>query len=109
VILAPALASAQAPKAGPQQVDPAAPEIALDEATTLKAAALEARLQAVLANIALLQRQFQDFQQEGTKILEERKRLIEDAGKRGRVDVRDVMEWVFDSKGQRYVKGKRTP
>jgi len=41
-----------------------AEEIKLDESTTLKAAALEARMSAVLANFALLQRQAQDLQQE---------------------------------------------
>jgi len=37
-------------------------EIKLDESTMLKAAALEARISAVLATFALLQRQAQDLQ-----------------------------------------------
>ena len=84
-----------------------ADEIKLDESTTLKAAALEARMSAVLANFALLQRQAQDLQQEMTKMLEERKTLIQDAGKKVTVDVKDPNEWAFDNKGQRYLKVRR--
>ncbi len=82
-------------------------EIKLDESTTLKAAALEARIAAVLANFALLQRQAQDLQQEMTKMLEERKTLIQDAGKKVTVDVKDPNEWAFDNTGQRYLKVRR--
>ena len=85
----------------------AAAEIKLDEPTTLKAAAMEARMAAVVANYALLQRHAQDFQQEMAKILEERKKLIEDAGRRINVEVGDTNEWAFDNKGQRYVHTRR--
>jgi hypothetical protein len=105
----PAVASAQAPRTTPaQQPEPAVPEIKLDEATTLRAAALEARMSALLANFALLQRQAQDMQQEMTKMLEERKKLIEDAGKKAKVDIKEPMEWAFDNKGQRYVRVRKT-
>jgi vancomycin resistance protein YoaR len=101
---APAAPSAPAPAPGD-----AGPEIKLDETTTLRAAALEARMSAVLANFALLQRQAQDLQQEMTKMLEERKKLIEDAGKKANVEVKDPNEWAFDNKGQRYVNARRVP
>ena len=93
----------------PAQAQPAADtaEIKLDESTTLKAAALEARISAVLANFALLQRQAQDLQQEMTKMLEERGTLIQDAGKKATVDVKDPNEWAFDNTGQRYLKVRR--
>ena len=77
-------------------------EIKLDEATTLKAAALEARASALLANLALAQRQFQDMQQELQKVLEERKALIQEAAKRANVEVKEPLEWALDNKGQRY-------
>jgi len=106
------LAQRQQPAQQPAQRQPAQPsadgaEIKLDESTTLKAAALEARISAVLANFALLQRQAQDLQQEMAKMLEERKALIQDAGKKATVDVKDPNEWAFDNKGQRYVKVRR--
>jgi hypothetical protein len=85
------------------------PEIKLDESTTLRAAALEARISAVLANFALLQRQAQDLQQEMAKLLDERKTLITDAGKKVTVEVKDSNEWAFDNKGQRYLKVRRNP
>jgi hypothetical protein len=98
-------------KTGAQPARPAAeaPEIKLDEQTTLKATALEARMAAVVANFALLQRQAQDMQQELKQILEDRKKLIEDAAKKNRIDVGDPNEWMFENKGQRYVKIRRTP
>jgi hypothetical protein len=77
-------------------------EIKLDESTTLKAAALEARASALLANLALAQRQFQDMQQELQKILDERKVLIQDAAKKANVEVKEPLEWALDNKGQRY-------
>ena len=80
-----------------------APEIKLDETTSLKAAALEARISALLANFALLQRQAQDIQQEMTKMLEDRKALIEGAARKANVEVKNPNEWAFDNKGQRYV------
>ena len=82
-------------------------EIKLDESTALKADAVESRVSAVLANLALLQRQWQDLQQEGGRLVEERKKLIEDAGRKANVEVKDTSEWVFDSKGNRYVHGRR--
>ena len=85
------------------------PEIKLDEQTTLKATALEARMAAVVSNFALLQRQAQDMQQELKQILEDRKKLIEDAAKKSRTEVGDANEWMFDNKGQRYVKIKKAP
>jgi hypothetical protein len=85
------------------------PEIKLDEPTTLKATALEARMAALVANFALLQRQAQDMQQEMKQILEDRKKLIEEAAKKGRVEVGDPNEWMFENKNQRYVKFKRLP
>jgi len=91
----------------PAQPSADAAEIKLDESTTLRAAALEARISAVVANFALLQRQAQDLQQEMTKMLEERKTLIQDAGKKVTVDVKDPNEWAFDNKGQRYLKVRR--
>ena len=119
LLIVPAMVLAQRPQPAPAQpapqparpATPAAdsPEIKLDESTTLKAAALEARISAVLANFALLQRQAQDLQQEMTKMLEERKTLIQDAGKKATVDVKDPNEWAFDNKGQRYLKVRRQP
>ena len=82
-------------------------EIKLDESGALKAVAVQSRMSAILANLALLQRQFQDLQQEWNKSLDERKRLLEDGGRRARVDIRDPNEWVFDEAGQRYVRAKK--
>ena len=96
-------------RAQPPRSPTEGPEIKLDESTTLKATALEARMAALVANFALLQRQAQDMQQELKQILEDRKKLIEDAAKKGRTDVGDANEWMFDNKGQRYVKIKRAP
>jgi hypothetical protein len=84
-------------------------EIRLDEPTTLKAAAMEARMAAIVANYALLQRQAQDLQQEMAKILDERKRLIEEAAQKARTTVGDTNEWAFDNKNQRYVHARRAP
>lgn len=99
----------------PRPATPAAPaapaatageEIKLDEGGTLKADAVQSRMQALLANLALIQRQFQDLQQEWGKSLEERKKLIEDAGKKAGIDVKDTTEWAFDKQGQRYIHGR---
>jgi len=114
VALAPAVAVAQARSAQVRPgVAPAAPrpgeEIKLDESTTLKAAALEARMSALLANFALLQRQAQDMQTEMNKMLEERKALVTDAARRVNVPVADPNEWALDNKGQRFVKVQRPP
>jgi hypothetical protein len=99
----PAEAQAQRPAA------PAQPEIKLDESTTLKAAALEARMSALVANFALLQRQAQDIQQELKQVLDERSKLIEEAARKAKVDAANPNEWAFDNKAQRYVKIKKTP
>ena len=108
LVIAPVVVLAQQRPATPAPATgPAGEEIKLDESTTLKAAALEARISAVLANFALLQRQAQDLQQEMTKMLDERKTLIQDAGKKATVDVKDPNEWAFDNKGQRYLKVRR--
>jgi hypothetical protein len=77
-------------------------EIKLDESTTLKASALEARASALLANLALMQRQAQDMQKELQTILDERKVLIQDAAKKSNVEVKEPLEWALDNKGQRY-------
>lgn len=91
---------APTPAAGPA-------EIKIDEPTALKVSALEARMSAVLANFALLQRQAQDLQQEMSKLIEERKTLVQDAAKRSAVEVKDPNEWLFDNKGQRFVRNPR--
>lgn len=103
-----ALALASAPALAQAPPAPGG-EIRLDEPTTLRAAAVEARMSAILANFALLQRQAQDLQQEMAKMLEERKKLIEDAGQKAQVPVGDANEWAFDNKGQRYVRVRRAP
>ena len=64
-------------------------------------------MSAVLANFALLQRQAQDLQQEMSKLIEERKTLVQDAAKRSSVEVKDPNEWLFDNKGQRFVRNPR--
>jgi hypothetical protein len=117
VWLSATVASAQQPAPQPQPARPGttppaiAPgdEIKLDESGSLKAAAIQSRMSAILANFALLQRQAQDLQQEMTKALDERKRLLEDAGKKVRVDVREPNEWVYDENGHRYVRSARRP
>lgn len=109
----PALVAAQAPRPGPApQAGPGVrpgDEIRLDENTSLKATALEARLAALQANFSLLYRQMQDMQLEAQKILEERKTLLEGAARRSNVDLRDTTEWVLDTKSQRYVRVQRPP
>jgi hypothetical protein len=105
-------ASAQAPaQQPPAQAPRVAPgdEIKLDESGALKAAAIQSRMSAILANFALLQRQAQDLQQEMTKALDERKKLLEEAGRRTRVEVREPNEWVYDEAGHRYVRSPRKP
>lgn len=82
-------------------------EIKLDENVSLKAAAVEAKMRAILSDIGLLQRQFQDLQREWARLLEERTKLIEDAGKRASVEVKDPNEWALDEKGQRYLRSRR--
>jgi hypothetical protein len=99
------VAAAEAPRPG--SASPAAPEVKLDESTTLKAAALEARMSALVANFALLQRQAQDIQQELKQILDERSKLIEEAARKAGVDADNPNEWAFDHKAQRYVRVKK--
>lgn len=105
----PGLAAAQARPADPKAAVAPGDEIKLEESNALKAAAIQSRMQAILANLALLQRQFQDLQQEWNKSLDERKKLLEDAAKRVRVDLREANDWVYDESGQRYVRSRKAP
>ena len=98
----PAAALAQPRPTTPPPAAASKDEIKLDESTTLKAAALEARASALLANLQLMQRNAQDMQQELQKILEERKTLIQDAAKKANVEVKEPLEWALDHKGQLY-------
>lgn len=100
------LSSAQQRPATPPAIAPG-DEIKLDESGALKAAAIQSRMSAILANFALLQRQAQDLQTEMTKALAERKKVLEEAGRRTRVEVREPNEWVYDEAGQRYVRAKK--
>ena len=86
---------------------PAGDEIKLDESSALKASAVQSKMSAILANFALLQRQAQDLQAEMTKVLDDRKRLLEEAGRKTRVDVREPNEWVYDEAGLRYIRSKK--
>jgi hypothetical protein len=103
----PAWSGAQPRQPGPGPAQPGrdSQEIELDESTSLKVAALEARMSAVIANFALLQRQAQDLQQEMARLLEERKQFVQEAGRRRAV--KDPNEWLFDNKGQRFVRNPR--
>jgi hypothetical protein len=92
----------------PQKVAPG-DEIKLDESSALKAAAINSKMQAILANWALLQRQAQDLQTEMNKVLEDRKKLLEDSARRGRVEVREPTEWVYDEANHRYVRVRKNP
>jgi hypothetical protein len=107
-VLAAASGFAQTRPADPPRVAPA-DEIKLDEAGSLKAAAIQSKMSAILANFALLQRQAQDLQTEMTKALDERKKLLEDAAKRGKVEIREPNEWVYDEANRRYVRAKKNP
>ena len=110
VWLSASVASAQQPPARPATPAIAAgDEIKLDESGSLKAAAIQSRMSAILANFALLQRQAQDLQTEMTKALDERKKLLEEAGKKVRVDVREPNEWVYDEGAQRYIRAAKRP
>jgi len=101
------VSSAQQPRSAAPPVVAPGDEIKLDESSALKAAAIQSKMQAILANFALLQRQAQDLQTEMTKALDERKKVIEEAGRRTRVEVREPNEWVFDEAGHRYVRAKK--
>jgi hypothetical protein len=109
VWLSAAVVSAQAPPAARPATPAVAPgdEIKLDESGSLRAAAIQSRMSAILANFALLQRQAQDLQTEYSKALDERKKLLEESGRKVRVDVREPNEWVYDEAGHRYVRSKR--
>ena len=109
VCLSASVASAQQQPARPAAPPAVAPgdEIKLDESGALKAAAIQSRMSAILANFALLQRQAQDLQTEMTKALDERKKLLEESGRRTRVEVREPNEWVYDEAGHRYVRAKK--
>ncbi|MBM3218297.1 MAG: hypothetical protein FJZ38_06355 [Candidatus Rokubacteria bacterium] len=106
------VASAQTPAqtrpAEPVRVAPG-DEIKLDESGSLKASAVQSRMAAILANLALLQRQFQDLQTEWNKSLEERKKLLEESARKSRVELRDPTEWVYDEAGHRYVRSPKKP
>ena len=111
VWLSASVASAQqapARAATPPAVAPG-DEIKLDESGSLKAAAIQSRMSAILANFALLQRQAQDLQTEMTKALDERKKLLEESGRKVRVEVREPNEWVYDEAAQRYVRSAKRP
>ena len=108
VMLMPAVGLAQAPRSAAPPAEAAAPELKLDDQSALKAAAVDAQMSALLARSALLQRELQDMQQEWKKLLDERRKLIEDAAMKAKVDVKEPMEWIFDNKGQRYVKVRRS-
>ncbi len=98
------------PRPGDARVTvPPGDEIKLDESGALKAVAIQSKMSAILANFALLQRQAQDLQAEMTKALDERKRLLEDAARRTRVDLREPNEWVYDEAGQRYIRPRKNP
>ena len=101
LVVIPVVVLAQ-PPARPAAPAAAGEEIKLDESTTLKASALEARASALLANLALMQRQAQDMQKELQTILDERKVLIQDAAKKSNVEVKEPLEWALDLKAQRY-------
>ena len=107
-VLAAAPAAAQPRPAEPPRVAPA-DEIKLDESGALKAAAIQSKMSAILANFALLQRQAQDLQTEMTKALDERKKLLEEAARRGKVEIREPNEWVYDEANRRYVRARKTP
>ena len=100
------LAPAQQRPGMPASVAPG-DEIKLDESAALRAAAIQSRMSAILANFALLQRQAQDLQTEMNKAVDERKKLLEDVGKKARVDIREPNEWVYDEAGHRYVRVKK--
>ena len=108
VWLAGAPAIAQTRPAETPRVAPA-DEIKLDESSALKAAAIQSKMSAILANFALLQRQAQDLQTEMTKVLDDRKKLLEESARRGRIEVREPTEWVYDEANHRYVRARKNP
>ena len=111
VRLSASAASAQQPPARPATPPAVAPgdEIKLDESGALKAAAIQSRMSAILANFALLQRQAQDLQTEMTKALDERKKLLEESARKSRVELREPTEWVYDEAGHRYIRSPKRP
>jgi hypothetical protein len=52
---------------------------------------------------------FQDLQQEWNKSLDERKKLLDEAAKKVRVDLREPNDWVYDEAGHRYVRSRKSP
>lgn len=101
-------ARAQARPAESPRVAPA-DEITLDEPAALRAVAIQSRMSAILANFALLQRQAQDLQTELARTLAERTRLLEEAARRSRVEVREPTEWAYDEPNRRFVRARRSP
>jgi hypothetical protein len=102
-------AAQQRPAEPPRAAVPPGDEIKLDESSALKAQAIQSRMSAILANFALLQRQAQDLQHEMTKALDDRKKVLEEAARKARVEVREPNEWVYDESGQRYVRSRKNP
>ena len=111
VCLVVSAASAQTQAPHPADAPRVAPgdEIKLDESGALKAAAIQSRMSAILANFALIQRQAQDLQQEMTKALDERKKLLEESARKTRVELREPTEWVYDEAGHRYIRSPKRP
>jgi hypothetical protein len=106
----PVLAQQPQPRAAepPRTIGPA-DEIKLDESGALRAAAIQSKMSAILANFALLQRQAQDLQQEMTRALEDRKKLLEESSRRAKVELREATEWVYDEANKRYVRTRKNP
>ena len=97
------------PAAEPPRVIAPADEIKLDESGALRAAAIQSKMSAILANFALLQRQAQDLQQEMTRALEDRKKLLEESSRRAKVELREPTEWVYDEANKRYIRTRKNP
>ncbi|MBM4440903.1 MAG: hypothetical protein FJ027_10810 [Candidatus Rokubacteria bacterium] len=102
------LAAQPRPAAPPPAVAPG-DEIKLDESSALRAVAIESRMVAIQANFQLLLRQVQDLQNEMNKAVDERKKLLEDAGRKAKAEVREHTEWRYDEAGQRYIRVRRNP
>lgn len=99
----------QRPAAEPPRAIAPADEIKLDESGALRAAAIQSKMSAILANFALLQRQAQDLQQEMTRALEDRKKLLEESSRRAKVELREPTEWVYDEANKRYIRTRKNP
>jgi hypothetical protein len=108
---APVLAQQPQPRPAaeaPRVIAPA-DEIKLDESSALRAAAIQSKMSAILANFALLQRQAQDLQTEMTRALDDRKKLLEESSKRAKVELREPTEWVYDEANKRYIRTRKNP